>query len=66
MATRGLIGKFTGTDGPRMPMDMSTPQWLQEMQSKAAGTEWLLQIDVEKLIINCLSVYIIILAFNFK
>jgi hypothetical protein len=35
MATRGLIGKLTGSDGPRMPLELSTPQWLQDMQKQA-------------------------------
>jgi len=25
MALRGNVGKFTGTDGPRLPMDLQTP-----------------------------------------
>jgi len=32
-----MIGKITGSDGPRMPIDLTTPQWLQDMQK--AGDE---------------------------
>lgn len=39
MATRGMLGKLTGSDGPRMPLEMSTPQWLQDMQKQAGGSE---------------------------
>lgn len=28
MGTRGMLGKITGSDGPRLPLDISTPQWL--------------------------------------
>ena len=35
MSTRGMIGKITGSDGPRIPVELSTPQWLQDMQNQA-------------------------------
>ena len=35
MGTRGMIGKITGSDGPRLPMDQAQPQWLKNMQERA-------------------------------
>ena len=37
MGTRGMIGKITGSDGPRLPLDQATPQWLKNMQERADG-----------------------------
>jgi hypothetical protein len=31
MASRTLLGKVLGHEGPRMPVDHQTPQWLQNM-----------------------------------
>lgn len=28
MGTRGMLGKITGADGPRLPIEISTPAWL--------------------------------------
>ena len=35
MALRGVFGKIFGFEGPRMPIDHQTPQWLQNYQKSA-------------------------------
>ena len=35
MSFRGMAGKLSGNEGPRMPMDMATPKWLKDMQDQA-------------------------------
>ena len=34
MSTRTLLGKILGHEGPRLPVDHQTPDWLKEMQAK--------------------------------
>ena len=31
MSFRGVLGKITGSEGPRMPMELAQPQWLKNM-----------------------------------